>query len=89
MQRRVFEGLGGTLAEDNVAFLHDPLTLLSLVDPGPLGFEELRVVPTIEAGVMRTREVPPGVALGAPMRVATRVDAAAARDAILARLATL
>ncbi len=86
VQRRVFEDLGGKLAEDNVAFLHDPLTLLALIDPEPLCFEDLRVVPTIEAGVMRTREVSPVAALGAPMRVATGVDAAAARDAILARL---
>lgn len=89
VQRRVFTAMGGTLADDNVAFLHDPLTLLSLVDASPLRLEELRIVPTIEDGVMRTREAAPDAGLGAPMRVATGVDAAAARDAIAARLLRL
>jgi len=86
-QRKIFvEGLGGTLAPDNVAFLHDPLTVLSLVDESALRFEALRIVPTIQDGVFRTLEVtsPPG--LGIPMQVATAVDAGAAREAMLTRL---
>jgi purine nucleosidase len=86
VQHRIFTAMGGTLAEDNVAFLHDPLTVLALVDPAPLGFEELRVVPTIESGVFRTLEVEPGLGFGAAMRVATSVDAEAARNAIMERL---
>jgi purine nucleosidase len=85
-QRRIFTGLGGTLAPDNVAFLHDPLTLLSLVAPEPLHFERVRILPSIRSGVLRTLEVAPQLDLGCPMEVATRVDAEAAREAILARL---
>jgi len=90
VQHRIFvAGLGGTLAEDNVAFLHDPLTVLSLVDESAFRFERLRIVPTIEAGVLRTLEVDPRAGLGAPTRVATRVDAPAARDLIVDRLLRL
>ncbi len=86
-QRQIFvEQLGGTLAPDNVAFLHDPLTVLSLVDESALRFEALRIVPTIVEGVFRTLEAPPGVGLGTPMEVATAVDAGAAREAMIARL---
>jgi purine nucleosidase len=87
VQRRIFTGLGGTLADDNAAFLHDPLTVLALIDDRCLGFEQLRVVPTIESGVLRTLEVASDVGIGAEMRVAMRVDAVAAEDAIVERLA--
>ena len=86
LQRRLFTDLGGTLAEDNVSFLHDPLTVLALVDPAPLAFETLRILPTIERGVLRTLEVDPALGIGADMRVATGVDAATARERILERL---
>jgi inosine-uridine nucleoside N-ribohydrolase len=87
VQRRIFvDSLGGTLAPDNAAFLHDPLTVLALLDERPLGFEDLRIVTTLERGVLRTLEVDPRAGIGAPMRVATRVDADAARDGILERL---
>lgn len=89
VQRRVFTQMGGTLAPDNAAYLHDPLTLLSLVDASPLLFEDLRIVPTIEDGVMRTREVPADSGLGGAMRAATAVDAEAARAAIVERLLRL
>jgi purine nucleosidase len=86
-QRRIFvEQLGGTLAPDNVAFLHDPLTVLSLVDESALRFESLRIVPTIQDGVFRTLEVAPSAGLGVAMEVATAVDAPAAREALLGRL---
>jgi len=88
-QRKIFTGLGGTLASDNVAFLHDPLTLLALVEPSSLGFERLRIVPTIQAGVFRTLEVDARLGAGAEMEVATSVDAQAARGAILQRLLTV
>lgn len=85
-QVKIFTGLGGTLAEDNVAFLHDPLTVQALIDPAPLRFESLRILPTIENGIFRTLEVDPALGIGMPMEVATAVDAGAARAAILARL---
>jgi purine nucleosidase len=86
LQRKIFTAMGGALAEDNVAFLHDPLTVLALVDPSPLHFEELQIATTIQAGVLRTHEVDPALGIGAPMRVATGVDPKCARDAIVARL---
>lgn len=89
VQRRIFTGLGGTLADDNEAFLHDPLTLLSLIDDAPLRFEELRIVTTLEDGVLRTFEAPVSSGIGAPMRVAIGVDAAAAEAAIVERLLRL
>lgn len=89
LQHEIFTGIGGTLAEDNVAFLHDPLTILSLVDESALHFEQLQILPTIDRGTLRTIEVAADSGMGLPMEVATRVDAAAARDAILERLLTL
>jgi purine nucleosidase len=86
VQRRVFGAMGGTLAPDNAAFLHDPLTVLALLDPAPLRFETLRVLTTVEGAMLRTRELPPAAGLGAEMRVATGVDAAAASARITARL---
>jgi purine nucleosidase len=89
VQQRVFASIGGDLEPDNAAFLHDPLTLLSVFDETPFAFEPLRIVPTIEKGVLRTREAAPASGLGAPMRVATGVDAGAAEQRIVARLLTL
>jgi purine nucleosidase len=86
VQRRIFTGLGGTLDDDNAAFLHDPLTVLSLIDGGPLHFERLRILPTIEAGVLRTLEIDPTLGIGIEMRVATGVEAGAAERAIVRRL---
>jgi len=88
-QRRLFTGLGGTVDPENVAYLHDPLTVWSLVDPSPLHFELLHIVPTIQEGVLRTLEASPAAPLGTEMRVATRVDARAAADAIVERIARL
>jgi purine nucleosidase len=89
LQRRIFKAMGGDLADDNVSFLHDPLTVLALVDEAPLRFEDLSIVTTIENGILRTHEVDPALGLGARMRVATSVDAEAARETILDRLLRL
>jgi purine nucleosidase len=86
VQHRIFPAIGGDLAPDNASFLHDPLTVLALIDDEPLGWERLSIVPTIQDGTLRTLEAPRDAGLGSPMRVATSVDAAAARDAILRRL---
>ncbi len=86
-QIAIFTGLGGTLAPDNAAFLHDPLTVLSLIDPSPLAFERIHVLPTIQRGVLRTIEVPAASGLGAEMECALSVDAVRAREAIVGRVA--
>ena len=89
LQHEIFPALGGELAPDNAAFLHDPLTVLALLDDTPLHFEELGIVATLEEGVLRTREVPASGELGATMRVATDVDPDGAARAIVERLLTL
>jgi inosine-uridine nucleoside N-ribohydrolase len=86
VQHKLFSGLGGEMDPDNQAYLHDPLTVLALSAPSALGFEALRIVPTIEGGVLRTLEVAPSVGIGTTMRVATSVDAQAARRAIVEAL---
>jgi inosine-uridine nucleoside N-ribohydrolase len=89
VQRELFTGIGGQVEPDNVAYLHDPLTVFALVDPSPLTFEDLTIVPTIERGTLRTHEVDAKLGIGTAMRVATAVDAGAAERAIVERLATL
>lgn len=89
VQKKLFSSWGGPEPADFVAFLHDPLTVQALIDASCLRFETLRIVPTIERGVLRTIEAPPGAGFGAAMQVATAVDAAAARHAIVAQLASL
>ena len=88
VQHKIFTELGGTLAADNAAFLHDPLTVLALIDPAPLRFEKLRIATTLERGTLRTHELPAGAKLGAEMEVATSVDAARASRAIVDRIAS-
>jgi hypothetical protein len=86
VQRKIFTRLGGQVDPDNAAFLHDPLTVLALIDASSLEFEPLQIVTTIEAGVLRTLEVDPSLSIGAPMRVATGVDALRASRQIAAYL---
>lgn len=88
-QKKLFTAWGGEQPADFAAFLHDPLTALALVDTTPLQLETLRIVPTIQRGVLRTLEAPPDSGLGHETTVATGVDAPAARDAIVTRLARL
>lgn len=83
-QKELFTQWGAEEPADFAAFLHDPLTALALVDPAPLRLETLRIVPTIQDGVLRTLE---SREAGGAMRVATDVDAPAARRAIVDRLA--
>jgi hypothetical protein len=89
VQKKLFSSWGGPEPSDFVAFLHDPLTVQALIDPAPLQFEPLRIIPTIERGMLRTLEAPASAGLGSEMRVATGVEAVAAREAIVSRLASL
>jgi len=86
VQRKIFTGLGGEVAPDNVAFLHDPLTVLALFEPDALEFERLRIATTIEGGVLRTHEIDPTLDLGLEMKVATRVDGPRASRSIARHL---
>jgi purine nucleosidase len=89
VQQRIFPAIGGDLTPDNASFLHDPLTVLALIDDTAIGWETLAIVPTIQADILRTLEAPPGARIGTPMRVATTVDATLARERICQRLLTL
>jgi purine nucleosidase len=88
-QKKLFTVWGAEEPAEFAAFLHDPLTALALVDASSLRLERLRIVPTIERGVLRTLEAPGTAAIGNEMAVATDVDAPAARRAIVERLAAL
>jgi purine nucleosidase len=80
VQRRIFGAAGCDVSDDNVAFLHDPLALVSVWDESFCRFETLEIEPEIERGVFRTLERErPGDAT-APMRCALDVDAARFRD---------
>ena len=55
VQRRIFTQLGGTLSDDNAAFLHDPLTVLEGMakapadtSPGAGGLRQIRAVVTVK-----------------------------------------
>jgi purine nucleosidase len=85
-QKKLFTVWGGAEPPDFAAFLHDPLTALAMVDPSPLRLERLRILPTIARNVLRTLE---SREAGNEMAVATDVDPAAARRAIVDRLATV
>jgi inosine-uridine nucleoside N-ribohydrolase len=88
VQRRVFEPKDAPVA-DNVAFLHDPLTLACVYDEGYCGFELLEIEPAIENGLFRTIEHPSPTASTLPMRCATTVDAAAFRAHFVERVLSL
>jgi inosine-uridine nucleoside N-ribohydrolase len=66
----------GLAARDRAVFLHDPLALLTLLEPGLVGLDDLRLA--VDA-VGRLREEP----AGAVARVATSVAAEAAVDRVL------
>jgi purine nucleosidase len=85
-QKKLFTVWGGAEPPDFAAFLHDPLTALAMVDPSPLRLERLRILPTIARNVLRTLESREACN---EMAVATDVDPAAARRAIVDRLATV
>jgi purine nucleosidase len=88
VQQRLFEPKG-VPAEDNAAFLHDPLTLTCVYDPSFCGFETLEIEPAIESGVFRTLErKAPGDATF-PMRCATSVNANAFRSHFVERVLSL
>jgi len=89
VQRRLFTGLGGGVADDNVAFLHDPLTVLARIDASPLRLERLHIAPTLQRGTLRTLEVDAASGFGAEMLTATAVDAEAAGQAICERLCAI
>jgi len=88
VQRRLFEPKNAP-AEDNAAFLHDPLTLACVYDERFCEFEELEIEPSIENGVFRTIERPLSTPATFPMRCATAVDAVRFREHFVERVLSL
>jgi purine nucleosidase len=91
VQRKVFAKAGARLPVDNLAFLHDPMTVLALIQPDLFKFENLMIVPMIQKGVFRTFEVSERkrTPLGTMMRVAVAVKAHRAAQTIVKRLSAL
>jgi purine nucleosidase len=88
VQRRLFEPTG-VPAEDNAAFLHDPLTLACVHATSFCGFETLEIEPAIENGVFRTFVRASASDATFPMRCATSVDASAFREHFMERVLAL
>jgi purine nucleosidase len=88
VQRTLFDAKGAA-AEDNAAFLHDPLTLACVYDESFCGFEELEIEPALENGVFRTLERAAATNQSFPMRCATSVDTEKIREHFVERVASL
>lgn len=89
LQKRLFRSAGCDVDDDNVAFLHDPLTLACVYDESFCGFEELEIEPVIEDGIFRTLERERASDATFPMRCATSVRAKAFREHWTERVASL
>lgn len=88
VQKRIFASAGCAVDDDNVAFLHDPLTLACLYDPSFCTFERLDVETAIDAeGTLRTlaRSGPSEETF--PLECATAVDAKRIREHFTERVA--
>ena len=90
VQKTIFGGLGCNVDDDNVAFLHDPLTLGCVYDESFCTFEELEIEPRIdERGVFHTIERREPGERSFPMRCATAVDDKAFRAHFTERVLSL
>jgi inosine-uridine nucleoside N-ribohydrolase len=86
VQKRIFGSAGCDVDDDNVAFLHDPLTLACVYDESFCRFETLEIEPRIENGVLRTLEHAAPAPCTRPMRCALEVDAKRFRAHFMERL---
>ncbi len=89
VMRQIFGGFGCDTNDDNVAFLHDPLTLACVHDESFCDFEMLEIETTIQDGVLRTLEQQTASDVTQPTRCAMRVDAPRFREYFVERLLTL
>lgn len=81
-----FGASGTEMAADNVAFLHDPLTLACVYEESFCTFEEIHVEPAIADGLLALREHTVAREGRVPMRCATAVDAGRFRAHFVERL---
>lgn len=84
--RRIFAGMGASIRDDNVTFLHDPLALVATYDESFCRFEDLAIEPAIAGGVLRTIEHPEPTPATRAMRCATAVDAPRFRAHLVDRI---
>ena len=90
VQKRIFSELGCDTNDDNAAFLHDPLTLGCVYEPGFCQFEELEIETKIdERDVLHTIERAEASDETFPMRCATGVDAKRFRAHFAERVTSL
>jgi purine nucleosidase len=84
---RLFGAVGARMDEDNVAFLHDPLTIAAAHDESFCTFEELEVEPAIQDGTLfRTIEHAAPAETSFPMRCATDAQPERFRDYFVDRV---
>jgi len=76
----------GALSPDNVAYLHDPLTLACVYDDSFCTFEEVSVEPAVVNGLLELREHRSPHSGTVPLRCATAVDADRFRAHFVARI---
>ena len=89
IQNRIFGSMGARMDEDNVAFLHDPLTMACVHDESFCTFETIEVEVAIEAkDLFRTLERPEPTERSFPMRCARAVDATRFRTHCVDRVGT-
>ncbi len=89
LQKRIFGSAGCEVEDDNIAFLHDPLALVSVHDESFCTFEELEIEPAIERRLLHTREQDHPTESTFRMRCATSVDATRFRDYFVERVMSL
>lgn len=89
IMRAGFRATGEEVAADNVAYLHDPLTLACAYDESFVTVEELDVEPVVDDGLFRLRECRGASADAVRIRCATAVDAERFRSHFVARLRAL
>ena len=90
IQKQIFGSLGCVTDDDNVAFLHDPLTLACMYDESFCRMEELEIETRIgPRGVLHTIERAEPTKHSFPMRCATSVDAGAFRAHFTERVVSL
>lgn len=84
MFRRLQEAMGGSPEElaTQTCHLHDPLTLLAVIRPDLLGFEDVRLTLDVEDSMLLTRVDPAG---DIPVRLATSMDWPGVQKVLLER----
>ena len=88
-QKRLFGSAGCNVEDDNLAFLHDPLALVSSHDESFCTFEELEIEPRLEDASFRTLEREHPTQATFRMRCATNVDAKRFRSYFVERVTSL